>query len=65
MSSFLKITESALFSTDLQKEAEAYAEEKRKNNWIVKFELLNSDAFEVKSEFRVLWDKAGEHHDDQ
>ena len=58
--SFVKIQEQALFSLDLQKEAESYAAEKRSRNWVVRFELLNSDTFEVKSEFHVLFDKAGE-----
>ena len=62
MSSFFKITESALFSTDLQKEAEAYAEQKRKNNYEVTLDF-DYNSWQVKSEFTTMFEKAGESND--
>ena len=62
MSSFFKITESASFSTDLQKEAEAYAEEKRKKNYEVTLDF-DYNAWLVKSEFTIMFDKEGDEND--
>ena len=62
MSSFFKITETASFSADLQKEAEAYAEQKRKNNYKVTLDF-DYNSWQVKSEFTTMIEKAGESND--
>lgn len=59
MSSFIKITETASFSVDLQKEAEAYAEQKRKNNYEVTLDF-DYNSWQVKSEFTTMFEKVGE-----